>query len=258
MKSEKTKVEDYIPVLPSVRLTEEEKQQTKHRRGFVLFIFLMLVLCCAALVICLLMANGSTNVVPSEPIIYETTEEPTTEPATELVTEELTTEPVTEPASVETKPVPEITEPETKTEPESTEPSLGGYTQQDLEYLAIVIYREAGADYICDDCRRRVGDIVLTRVESDLYPDTIHSVLTQKQQYGNMHWTGVVWPESAKYDCNRHAVERARRIAEEVLTGHHSDVYGKGWFGQAEYSIFQQNYSGGGYVYCCGIYFFDV
>lgn len=182
------------------------------------------------------MGNDEAAAEPTIPVIYETTE-PATEPTTEEVTEA-----VPEPTSV----------------PVTTEPALGGYTEQELEYLAIVIYREAGADYICDECRRRVGDIVLNRVESDLYPDTIYDVLMQKQQYGNLYWTGVVWPSRASADCERHAVERAYRIAEEVLTGQHSDVYGTGWFGQAERSVFEQNYSGHGYVYCCGIYFFSV
>lgn len=122
---------------------------------------------------------------------------------------------------------------------------------EDLELLACVIYQEAGADYCCDDCRRRVADVVLNRVEDDRFPDNIQDVLTQKRQYGRYYWTGVVWPERAKNDCEKHAVERAYRIAEEVLKGEHSELYGEGYIWQAEFK------QGTGVVYCdqCKIYF---
>lgn len=122
---------------------------------------------------------------------------------------------------------------------------------EELELLACVIYQEAGADYCCDDCRRRVADVVLNRVEDDRFPDNIQDVLTQKRQYGRYYWTGVVWPERAKNDCEKHAVERAYRIAEGVLKGEHSELYGEGYIWQAEFK------QGTGVVYCdrCKIYF---
>lgn len=122
---------------------------------------------------------------------------------------------------------------------------------EDLEMLACVIYQEAGADYCCNDCRRRVADVVLNRVEDDRFPDNIQDVLTQKRQYGRYYWTGVVWPERAQNDCEKHAVERAYRIAEEVLKGEHSELYGEGYIWQAEFK------QGTGVVYCdqCKIYF---
>lgn len=122
---------------------------------------------------------------------------------------------------------------------------------EELEMLACVIYQEAGADYCCDDCRRRVADVVLNRVEDNRFPDNIQDVLTQKRQYGRYYWTGVVWPERAKNDCEKHAVERAYRIAEEVLKGEHSELYGEGYIWQAEFK------QGTGVVYCdqCKIYF---
>lgn len=137
---------------------------------------------------------------------------------------------------------------ESTDEPEAIE-TIPKINEEDLELLAIVIYQEAGWDLSCDDCRRRVADIVLNRVESEYFPDTIYEVLTQKGQYGRLHWTGVVWPEMAKYDCEAEAVERAYRIAREVLEGNHSDLYGNGYIWQAE---FVQGVDG---FWCCGTYF---
>ena len=102
----------------------------------------------------------------------------------------------------------------------------------DLEMLACVIYREVGADFCCDECRYRVGDVVLNRVESDLFPDTIYGVLTQPGQYGPFIY-GLSWGPNASNECERHAVERAYHIAQDLLNGNHSELYGNGYIWQA-------------------------
>lgn len=120
---------------------------------------------------------------------------------------------------------------------------------EDVELLAAVIYQEAGGNKCCDDCRRRVADVVLNRVADERFPDTLHGVLTQERQYGRFHWTGVVWPDKAYADSERPAVERAYRIAEEVLRGEHSELYGQGYIWQAEFM------QGTDIVFHCNTYF---
>lgn len=124
----------------------------------------------------------------------------------------------------------------------------------DLELLAKVIYQEAGMDRCCDECRRRVADVVLNRVADDRFPDTIEGVLTEVTAsglgaYGRYHWTGVVWPDRAYTESEYHAVERAYRIAEEVLSGKHSDLYGNGYIWQAEFGQGTDN------IFHCNTYF---
>lgn len=98
------------------------------------------------------------------------------------------------------------------------EPELH-YTEEELEWLALVIYQEAGADFCSDDTRLKVGTVVMNRVADDRFPDTIEEVLTQKAQYGRLHWTGLVWPERASTEVEAHAVERAYKCAERILMG---------------------------------------
>ena len=153
----------------------------------------------------------------------------------------------TEPIETVAETVPEvIPEASTLPEPTETEPQVD---QEALELLACVIYQEAGGDACCDDCRRRVADVVLNRVEHEGFPDTIYEVLTQQSQYGRYHWTGVVWPERSGSETEAAAVARAYRIAEEVLRGQHSELYGEGYIWQAEFR------QGRDIVYHCGIYF---
>lgn len=90
--------------------------------------------------------------------------------------------------------------------------------ERTVELLALVIYQEAGGDCCSDETRRMVGEVVLNRVASDRYPDTITEVLLQRAQYGRLHWTGLVWPERASSAGEAHAVARAYDCAAQVLT----------------------------------------
>ena len=181
----------------------------------------------------------------------------TNAPATDAT--DILTEPTETIHIEETEPVPEVTEaPVTdeieEPEPEPIYPEFDISVHEDGEYgdlylLALVIYQEAGGNGSCDDCRRRVADVVLNRVTHSKFPDTIKDNLLRKKQYGRLYWTGIRWPDRAKKDGEKKAVERAYRIAQEVLDGQHSDVYGKGYIWQAE---FKQGKSG---FWCCGHYF---
>lgn len=116
--------------------------------------------------------------------------------------------------------------------------------------LGIAIYREAGGDAVCDQCRYRVGDVVLNRTADHRFPDTIEQVLTQRGQYGTMYWEGVAWPDRAYLPEERHAVERALDTAYDLLAGNHSDLYEQGYIYQSEFPDL-----GNHATQCCGIYY---
>ena len=109
----------------------------------------------------------------------------------------------------------------------------------DHELIAWVIYMEMGEDGVCDDCRRRVADVILNLTEckitntgNDYYwPDTIYGVISGGgiNPYRNMG-NSTRWPETASLARERHSVERAFRIAYEVLNGEHSEIYRQGYF----------------------------
>lgn len=168
-------------------------------------------------------------------VTYAKPVEPVEEKIVELIEPNIPEPVVAEAAVVE--PIEEVVEPEPVIDPE------------ELEMLACVIFQEAGGDSHCDECRRRVADVVLNRVNDSRFPDTMYEVLTSRNQYGRFYWTGIVWPERAKNPGEAHAVERAYRIAEEVLSGHHSDLYGEGYIWQAEFK------QGSEQIYHCGHYF---
>ena len=91
------------------------------------------------------------------------------------------------------------------------------YTDEELEILALIVYQEAGEDRVSDDTRRLVAQVFLNRVNDSRFPDSFYEVATAERQYGRLYWTGIVWPERASSPAETHAVERAYKIAQEVL-----------------------------------------
>ena len=91
------------------------------------------------------------------------------------------------------------------------------YTDEELDILALIVYQEAGGDRVSDDTRRLVAQVFLNRVNDSRFPDSFYEVATEERQYGRLYWTGIVWPDRASSQEEAHAVERAYRIAQEVL-----------------------------------------
>ena len=91
------------------------------------------------------------------------------------------------------------------------------YTDEELEILALIVYQEAGGDNVSDSTRRLVAQVFLNRVNDSRFPDSFYEVATEERQYGRLYWTGIVWPDRASSQAEAHAVERAYKIAQEVL-----------------------------------------
>ena len=148
----------------------------------------------------------------------------------------------------------EITKMETIAETTTTEPEVVRTTEPDIsdsdvELLAIAIYKEAGADDISDETRFMVGDVILNRVDSEYFPNTIYDVLMQPGQYNTFSWEGIHWPEQDYSRANHNAIDRAMDISRRLLSGEHSELYGRGYIWQAEFE------QGTDIIYRDGIYF---
>ncbi len=80
----------------------------------------------------------------------------------------------------------------------------------DLELLAHLIYAEAGYSWMAEETLYYVGSVVLNRVNSDLYPDTLYDVIYQ---------TDPCLQYACTVDGNieKTPTERCYRIAEDLL-----------------------------------------
>ena len=80
---------------------------------------------------------------------------------------------------------------------------------KDLYLLAQVIYAEAGSDWISDNVQLMVGNVVMNRVMSDKFPDTIYDVVHAPNQYQFIKHGITVKP-------SKRALDNARKILNGV------------------------------------------
>ena len=67
---------------------------------------------------------------------------------------------------------------------EAPEPPAPAYSQSDLDLLAAIIYAEAGDQVrYGTDALRLVGDVIMNRVHSPAWPDTVSGVVYQPGQF---------------------------------------------------------------------------
>ena len=102
------------------------------------------------------------------------------------------------------------------------------YTEEDLDLLARIINAEAGCDWIPDWVQRMVGSVVLNRVKSKYFPNTIREVIYQPGQYGPVY-NGMI-----HYTPTKKAIENARYVLEngstcpDNVTGQNGVISGSG------------------------------
>lgn len=102
---------------------------------------------------------------------------------------------------------------ETVTE-ETTEPTekVKSYNEDDIFYLAAAVCREAGGE--SEEIQLLVANVIINRVNSSLYPNTIYEVLTEYKQYGTMWKYGVSFPNWADEKVKKQCYSVAQRVLE--------------------------------------------
>ena len=89
----------------------------------------------------------------------------------------------------------------------------------ELYLLARVIDCEAGSDWLTDDFRLCVGEVVLNRVASPEFPDTLREVVYQRGQYNvvNAPRFASLAPRRACVDAALRLLEGERRMVPAVV-----------------------------------------
>lgn len=113
-------------------------------------------------------------------------------------------------------------------------------SNKDVLNLARIIQAENGG-HKYDEALLLTGVVVLKRVKSDEYPDTIIGVISQKGQYST-YADGKFWNEPSK---------RSMRIAKKLLTTDIADKYPDNLVYQAEFKQGKAVYKKLGYEYFC-------
>ena len=81
---------------------------------------------------------------------------------------------------------------------------------EDLYLLSKIMYAEAGSNWLSDEHRLYVGNVLLNRVASPEFADTIEDCIYSPGQY---------YPQSSRYFANLRPTEREVKLAVRLLEG---------------------------------------
>ena len=102
------------------------------------------------------------------------------------------------------------------------------YTEDDLDLLSRLIYAEVGCSWIPDWVQRMTGSVVLNRVASAYYPNTIREVIYQPGQYSPT-WDGSIEKKpDARTVANAKYLLEHGSICPANVVGQNSIVTGSG------------------------------
>lgn len=138
--------------------------------------------------------------------------------------------------------VPRVDEtPISRATPQATQvPSANGVTNKKIYRLAQLMYAENGSAEN-DDCVLLTGIVVVKRMKSDKYPNTMEEVISQEGQYST-YQTGEI-------ECEPD--ERCLEIAEEILRFDLQKYYPDNLVFQAEFPQGSEIYEQFGHEYFC-------
>lgn len=118
------------------------------------------------------------------------------------------------------------------------------YTSEELEWLAKLIWLEAGSEDCTDEHQQLVAAVVLCRVNSDKWANTIKNVISQGNgaqygSYGGYHWYNDVVPQRC-YD-NALKVLNGEVDYPDNLT--YQSSFRQRGFGAKEYQVYKTFYT---------------
>ena len=92
-------------------------------------------------------------------------------------------------------------------------------TFNDLMLLSKIIYAEAGSEWLSDEWKMSVGEVVLNRVASPEFPDTIAEVLAQPGQYygANSRYFNSLIPSARCAQCAMRLLNGERILEPSVV-----------------------------------------
>ena len=205
------------------KATKEERRKKKQRQFIfitsivfiILFVFSMCITVIATSIGTVDATNGEIETNSSTPdsgkpgIVHLSTYDEAKKNTESTENTDATEPETTEKPTAETQPV--TTEPVTENVTESLEETKS-YTDDDLFYLAAAVCREAGGE--SEEIQLLVANVIMNRVNSSLYPNTIYKVLTQYKQYGTMWKYGISFPDWADQKVKDQCYSVAKRILE--------------------------------------------
>lgn len=91
------------------------------------------------------------------------------------------------------------------------------YSEEDLTLLAKLIYAEAGSNWLTDEHQQLVGNVVLNRVKSSKFPNTLEGVIYQSGQYSTAKKLKNITPDARTINNAKILLEGTRVCPDDIL-----------------------------------------
>lgn len=143
-----------------------------------------------------IITSCSTSGITTSSTKLEITSEIATTTISSTFISDVVTTSIEEPVSPDTEfePSESLSETDITEEPMNTDTELYNYPMDITEYEYILLCNcvayEYGSDWVDDYEKAKVVEVIMNRVSSDLYPNTIYDVLTQPNQFSGV-WSYV-------------------------------------------------------------------
>lgn len=114
-------------------------------------------------------------------------------------------------------------------------------TSVEREMLARLLWTEARGESI--ECQRAIISVVMNRVKSDAFPNTIAEVITQKTQFDFGNKLGNITPNETQYEAVDYVIMQGCTVPEWVQ--YFRSDYHFNWRGYSPYAKIDQTCFGG-------------
>ena len=96
-----------------------------------------------------------------------------------------------------------------------TETEMQAYTEEDLWYMSHTVQAEAG--YCEREMQEGVASVIMNRVNSDLFPDSVMECILQPGQYSTASYLSTQEPTEQVIDVCIDILENGSKFPENVL-----------------------------------------
>lgn len=106
---------------------------------------------------------------------------------------------------------------ETSSSEEEIELNSSNVNDDDLYWLSRIVMQEMGGDWVSDELQQMVASVVMNRVDSEYFPDTIKDVIFQKGQYAGAEYLSGVEPTDKVIKNCKYILENGSILPSNVV-----------------------------------------
>lgn len=96
-----------------------------------------------------------------------------------------------------------------------TLPEIPAYGTEDIELLAKLIWHESEGEI--RDGKIAVGEVVLNRINSELFPDTVYDVIYQQGQFSHVKYVEYEEPDEETYEIANDVLNNGLKVLDNPL-----------------------------------------